>query len=150
MKVIEEGSKKLRLVKNDDDSFTFNSPHGITFNEFNRLSGMDDDSFTYTVEIPRLHTILGNTIVLEEPWSENEIPIDDIHHICEPIRFKNGKAKWLPCNLNMEGFCNQGELSRMIRVGYMTYFQDFKWYDDLVDGKLKKEALKQKSRYERS
>ncbi|GKA26965.1 hypothetical protein Tco_0713133 [Tanacetum coccineum] len=29
--------------------------------------------------------------VPEEPWPENEIPIDDIHHICEPFRFKNGK-----------------------------------------------------------
>ncbi|GJU57382.1 hypothetical protein Tco_1235148 [Tanacetum coccineum] len=32
--------------------------------------------------------------VPEEPCSENGIPIDDIHHICKPVRFKNGKAKW--------------------------------------------------------
>ncbi|GJV53169.1 hypothetical protein Tco_1448910 [Tanacetum coccineum] len=38
----------------------------------------------------------------------------------------------------------------MVRVGYMTYFQDYKWYDDLVDGKLKVEAMKQKAIYERS
>ncbi|GJQ92028.1 hypothetical protein Tco_0003167 [Tanacetum coccineum] len=31
-----------------------------------------------------------------------------------------------------------------------TYFQDYEWYDDLVDGKLKEEALKQKAIYERS
>ncbi|GJR46933.1 hypothetical protein Tco_1315036 [Tanacetum coccineum] len=38
----------------------------------------------------------------------------------------------------------------MVRVGYMTYVQDYEWYDDFVDGKLKDEALKQKAIYERS
>ncbi|GKF68940.1 hypothetical protein Tco_0198619, partial [Tanacetum coccineum] len=38
----------------------------------------------------------------------------------------------------------------MVRVGYMTYFQDYEWYDNLVDEKLKEEALKQKAIYERS
>ncbi|GKB05642.1 hypothetical protein Tco_0833837 [Tanacetum coccineum] len=38
----------------------------------------------------------------------------------------------------------------MVRVGYVTYFQDYKCYDDLVYGKLKEEDLKQKTIYERS
>nr|GEU92046.1 hypothetical protein [Tanacetum cinerariifolium] len=38
----------------------------------------------------------------------------------------------------------------MVRVGYMTYFQDHEWYNDLVDGCLKEEALKQKAIYEKS
>ncbi|GJS91526.1 hypothetical protein Tco_0774162 [Tanacetum coccineum] len=38
----------------------------------------------------------------------------------------------------------------MVRAGYITYFQDYNWYDDLVDGKLKEETLKQKAIYERS
>ncbi|GJS78012.1 hypothetical protein Tco_0727893 [Tanacetum coccineum] len=33
---------------------------------------------------------------------------------------------------------------------YMTYFQDYEWYDDLVDGKLEDEALKQTTIYERT
>ncbi|GKC69098.1 VIER F-box protein 2 [Tanacetum coccineum] len=57
MKVIKEGSKKLGLFKIDDDSFACNSPLGITFDEFNLLSGMDDNLFTYEVEIPGLPTI---------------------------------------------------------------------------------------------
>ncbi|GJY26921.1 hypothetical protein Tco_0401647 [Tanacetum coccineum] len=48
---------------------------------------------------------------LEEPWSDNGSDID--------------------------GFCNGGELPEMVRVGCMTYFQDHKWYDELVDGKFK-------------
>ncbi|GKD02767.1 hypothetical protein Tco_1177741 [Tanacetum coccineum] len=38
----------------------------------------------------------------------------------------------------------------MVRVGYMTYFQDYEWYDDLTDSSLKEEALKQKAIYEKS
>nr|GFA09614.1 SGNH hydrolase-type esterase domain-containing protein [Tanacetum cinerariifolium] len=91
-----------------------------------------------------------NTWVLEELWFKNGIPIDDIHRICEPFHFKNGEAKWPTCNSNDEGFCNKGELPGMVQVGYMTYFQDYEWYDDLVDGKSKKEALKQKAIYEGS
>ncbi|GKE03180.1 hypothetical protein Tco_1395198 [Tanacetum coccineum] len=33
----------------------------------------------------------------------------------------------------------------MVQVGCMTYFQDHKWYDELVDGKLKVEALMHKA-----
>ncbi|GJU55214.1 hypothetical protein Tco_1228928 [Tanacetum coccineum] len=278
MKVIKEGSEKLGLFKIDDDSFASNSPLGITFDEFNRLSRIDDDLFTYEVEIPGLPTIPSDTkeeddsddgdLVVyeprvcydendkiyaeavifvnkklvrlmdvtieqymdlmygdhekvdvkvkeeviskwietnifdfetpicktfnefnyllkintdlftrdilrfktydelknewmnewnkgipwapEEPWSENGIPIDDIHYICEPKCFKNGKAKWPSCNSNEEGLCNGGELPGMVRVGYMTYFKDYEGYDDLVDRKLKEEALKQKAIYERT
>ncbi|GJW57345.1 hypothetical protein Tco_0104076 [Tanacetum coccineum] len=57
MKVIKEGSEKLGLLKINDDSFACNTPLGTIFNEFNRLSGMDDDLFTYVVEIPRLSSI---------------------------------------------------------------------------------------------
>nr|GEV33445.1 hypothetical protein [Tanacetum cinerariifolium] len=38
----------------DDDLFTCDTPFGTIFNEFNRLSGMDDDLFTYEVKIPEL------------------------------------------------------------------------------------------------
>ncbi|GJR22551.1 hypothetical protein Tco_0971078 [Tanacetum coccineum] len=57
MKVIKEGSEKLGLLKIDDDSFACNSPLGIIFDEFNQLSEMDDDLFTYEVEILGLPTI---------------------------------------------------------------------------------------------
>ncbi|GJT93409.1 hypothetical protein Tco_1082254 [Tanacetum coccineum] len=87
---------------------------------------------------------------LEEPWSKDGVPYEMCDHICEPFRFKNGKAKWPTCNSNEDGFCNGGELPGMVRVGYTTYFQDYKWYDELTDGSLKDEALKQKAIYEKS
>ncbi|GJY10954.1 hypothetical protein Tco_0379139 [Tanacetum coccineum] len=36
----------------------------------------------------------------------------------------------------------------MVRIGYMTYFHDYEWYDELADMNLKEEALKQKVMYE--
>nr|GEY51959.1 hypothetical protein [Tanacetum cinerariifolium] len=53
-KVIKEESKALGLVMINDDFFTCDTPLGMIFNEFNRLSKMDDDLFTYEVKIPKL------------------------------------------------------------------------------------------------
>ncbi|GJT33731.1 hypothetical protein Tco_0924150 [Tanacetum coccineum] len=82
---------------------------------------------------------------LEEPWSEDGVPYEIYDHIYEPFCFKNRKAKCSTCNSNEDGFCNGGELVGMVRVGYMTYFLDYKWYNELAEGNLKEEALKQKS-----
>ncbi|GJS08917.1 hypothetical protein Tco_0365713 [Tanacetum coccineum] len=57
MKVIKEGSEKLGLLKINDDSFACDTSLGTICNEFNQLSGMDDDLFTYEVEIPGLASI---------------------------------------------------------------------------------------------
>ncbi|GJV90883.1 hypothetical protein Tco_1538696 [Tanacetum coccineum] len=56
-KVIKQEFEKLGLLEIDDDSFACNTPLGTFCDEFNRLSGMDDDLFTYEVEIPRLASI---------------------------------------------------------------------------------------------
>ncbi|GKC46643.1 hypothetical protein Tco_1064365 [Tanacetum coccineum] len=86
----------------------------------------------------------------EEPWSENGVPYELIDHICEPFHFKDGKTKWPTCSSNDDGFCNGENLPGIVRIGYITYFKDYKWYDDLIDGNLKEEALKQKAIYEGS
>ncbi|GJW46144.1 hypothetical protein Tco_0077790 [Tanacetum coccineum] len=57
MKVIKEGSKKFRLRKINDDSFAGKTPLGTIFNKFNRLIIMDDDLFTYEVEIHVLSSV---------------------------------------------------------------------------------------------
>ncbi|GJR37858.1 hypothetical protein Tco_1213542 [Tanacetum coccineum] len=44
----------LGLLMIDDDLFTCDTPLGMIFSEFNRLSGMDDDFFTYEVKILEL------------------------------------------------------------------------------------------------
>ncbi|GJZ14609.1 hypothetical protein Tco_0550286 [Tanacetum coccineum] len=62
----------------------------------------------------------------KEPWSENGVPYELTDHICEPFCFNTGKTKWPTCSSNEDG--NGGELLGMVRVGYMTYFQDYEWY----------------------
>ncbi|GKC46318.1 hypothetical protein Tco_1064040 [Tanacetum coccineum] len=54
MKVVKNESQTLWILQNEDDLFTYETPLGMTFTEFNRLSGMDDDLFTYEVRIPGL------------------------------------------------------------------------------------------------
>ncbi|GKD90068.1 hypothetical protein Tco_1365575 [Tanacetum coccineum] len=49
-------------------------------------------------------------------------------------------TKWPTCSLDIDGFCNGRELAGMVQVESMTYFQDYKWYDELADGKLKEET----------
>ncbi|GKE99223.1 hypothetical protein Tco_0022574, partial [Tanacetum coccineum] len=57
MKVIKDGSENLGLLKINDNLFTCDTPIGTIFDEFNRLSGMDDDLFTYEVGISEVSSI---------------------------------------------------------------------------------------------
>ncbi|GKA41932.1 hypothetical protein Tco_0734592 [Tanacetum coccineum] len=148
------------IFRIETDVFDFETPICKAFDEFNYLLNIDTDLFTSDILGFMTYDEFKNEWMDElnkgipwvpkELWLENGIPIDDIHHICEPTHFKNRNAKWPTCNSNNEGFCNGGELLGMVRVSYMTYFLDYEWYDDLVDGKLEEEALKQKTIYERS
>nr|GEX17232.1 hypothetical protein [Tanacetum cinerariifolium] len=56
-KVIKEEFEKLESLKISDDSFTCNTSLEIFHKEFNRMSRMDDDLFTYEVEISGLASI---------------------------------------------------------------------------------------------
>nr|GEX96723.1 hypothetical protein [Tanacetum cinerariifolium] len=82
----------------------------------------------------------------KELWLDNGVPYQLCDHICETCRFKNGITT---CSSDIDGFCG-GELPGMVRVGSMTYFQDHKWYDELVYGKLKNETLAFKAKVEES
>nr|GEV46808.1 hypothetical protein [Tanacetum cinerariifolium] len=59
MKVIKEESKVLGILMIDNDLFTCDTPLGSIFVEFNQLSIMDDDLFTYEVKIPKLSYFLS-------------------------------------------------------------------------------------------
>ncbi|GJU17630.1 hypothetical protein Tco_1145596 [Tanacetum coccineum] len=161
--VVDEGFSDVKEANNDDKQetaeifrietyfFDYETPLNIEFKEFNFLLKIDPELFTHDIERTKTYEDYENELndELEEPWSEDGVPYKMCDHICEPFRFKNGKAKYLTCNSNEDGFCNGGELPRMVRVGYMTYFQDYEWYDKLADDNLKEEALKQKAIYEK-
>ncbi|GKE26900.1 hypothetical protein Tco_1442284 [Tanacetum coccineum] len=34
------------------------------------------------------------------PWSKDEVPYEEVDHICEPFKFKDGRTKWPTCYWN--------------------------------------------------
>ncbi|GJZ02566.1 hypothetical protein Tco_0520527 [Tanacetum coccineum] len=114
------------------DESKSNDHEGVADKEFSDAEKANNDDEQETVEIFRIETnlfdyetLLNKTYEdyenelndeLEEPWSEDGVPYEICDHICEPFRFKNGKAKWPTCNSNEDEFCNGGELPGMVRV----------------------------------
>ncbi|GJT08860.1 retrovirus-related pol polyprotein from transposon TNT 1-94 [Tanacetum coccineum] len=161
--VADKEFSKAEKANNDDEQetaeifiietnlFDYETLLCTKFKEFNFLLKVDPELFTHDIERTKTYEDYKNKLndELEEPWSEDGVPYEICDHICEHFHFKNRKAKWPTCNSNEDGFCNGGELPGMVRVGYMTYFQDYKWYNKLADGNLKEEALKQKAFYEK-
>ncbi|GJV45615.1 hypothetical protein Tco_1430151 [Tanacetum coccineum] len=144
------------IFKIEGNLFDFETPLCKAFNEFNNLLKIDTNLFTFDIQEIKTYELhkyeLNNNMTgdLKEAWSDNGVPYQLCDHICEPYRFKNGKVKWPTCSVDIDGFCNDGELPRMVRVGCMTYFQDHQWYDELTEGVLKEEALMHKARFEGS
>nr|GEX70707.1 VIER F-box protein 2 [Tanacetum cinerariifolium] len=88
-KVVKEEFEKL---KSSDDSFTCNTSLEIFYKEFNRMNRMDDDFFTYEVEIPRLAEIPCD--FKKEYDSEQHITHgsdDDMEYDASDVEF----AEWL-------------------------------------------------------
>ncbi|GJX39364.1 hypothetical protein Tco_0252667 [Tanacetum coccineum] len=145
-----------KIFKIEDDLFNFDTPLCIAFKEFNYLLKINPDLFTYDIQgiktYDEYEQELNNdkTRGLDEQWSENRVPYQLCDHISKPYRFKNGITKWPTCSSDTDIYCNEGELPGMVRVGRMTYFQNHKWYDNLIDGCLKQETLMYKARIEGS
>ncbi|GKD11716.1 hypothetical protein Tco_1196123 [Tanacetum coccineum] len=114
-----------KIFKIEDNLLDYETPLCKAFNEFNYLFKIDTDLFTF--EIQEINTYeeyeLDNNMTgeLEEPWSKNEIPYQLCDHICEPYRFKNGITKWPTCSLDIDGFCNGGELPVMLKEEALTH-----------------------------
>nr|GEW35431.1 hypothetical protein [Tanacetum cinerariifolium] len=142
------------VEKIEGNLFEYETPLCKAFNDFNYFLKIDMNLFIFDIQGIRTYEEyeLNKTLSrdLEEPWSDNGVPYQLFDHICEPYHFKNGRTKWPTCSLDINGFYNGGELPRMVRIGCMTYFQDHKWYDELVDGKLKEETLTHKAKVEGS
>ncbi|GJX88037.1 hypothetical protein Tco_0340051 [Tanacetum coccineum] len=140
------------IFKIEGNLFDFETPLCVAFYEFNYLLKINADLFTYDVQNLKTYDEYEQELKnvtkkgTEEPWSENGVPYQLCDHICEPYHFKNGNTKWPTCTSDIDGFCNGGELPGMVRIGSMTYFQDHRWYDELVDGKLKEETLALKAK----
>nr|GEU80706.1 ycf3-interacting protein 1, chloroplastic [Tanacetum cinerariifolium] len=142
------------IFKIKGNLFDFETPMWETFNDFNHLLKINNDLFNFNIQGTGTYEEYESnnpvTRDLEETWLDNEVPYQLCDHICESYRFKNGIAKWPTCSSDVDGFCNGCKLPGMVRVGSMIYFQDHKWYDKLVNGRLKDETLAFKVKVEES
>nr|GEW82931.1 retrovirus-related Pol polyprotein from transposon TNT 1-94 [Tanacetum cinerariifolium] len=142
------------IFKIEGNLFDFETPMCEAFNDFNHLLKINKDLFTFDIQETRTYEEyeLNNHVTkdLKEPWLDNGMPYQLCDHIREPYRFKNGTTKWPKCSLDINGFCNDGELPGMVRVGRMTYFQDHKSYDKLANEMLKEETLMHKTKIKES
>nr|GEU78133.1 hypothetical protein [Tanacetum cinerariifolium] len=125
--VVDKGFSDVEEANNDDEQetaevfiietnlFDYKTPLCTEFKEFNFLFKVDLKLFTHDIERTKTYEDYENKLndKLEEPWSKDGVPYEMYDLICEPFRFKNGKAKWPTCNLNEDGFCNRGELMGM-------------------------------------
>ncbi|GKF43077.1 hypothetical protein Tco_0129629, partial [Tanacetum coccineum] len=84
-KVIKGEFKKIKDVKVEDVSLTYDTSLEVINNEVNRLSGMNDDLFTYEVEI----TDIPYDLKLDDD-SEHEAD-DDMGYDPSDVAF----TKWL-------------------------------------------------------
>ncbi|GKA66170.1 hypothetical protein Tco_0765978 [Tanacetum coccineum] len=103
------------------------------FKEFNFILKFDPELFTRDIEITKTYEDYENELndELEKPWSEDGVPYEISDHICEPFHFKMGKLN--------------GPLAIQMKTD-----SDYERYNELADGNLKEEALKQKAIYEKS
>ncbi|GJT25642.1 hypothetical protein Tco_0895579 [Tanacetum coccineum] len=156
LKIRDNAFKGIDGENIEDDLFLFDTPLCIAFEELNYLLKIDPDLFTYDIQwiktYDKYEQELNNekTQGLDEQWSKIGVPYQLGDHICEPYCFKNGITKWPTCSSDTDGYCKRGELPGMVRVSCMTYFQDHKWYDNLIDEGLKQETLKYKAQIEES
>ncbi|GJW43067.1 hypothetical protein Tco_0071866 [Tanacetum coccineum] len=126
----------IDIFKIEGNLFDYETSLCKALNDFNYLLKIDKDLFTFDIQGIGTYEEyeLNNPVTkdLEEPWSDNGVQYQLCGHICEPYHFKNGITKWPTCSSDIDGFCYDGELHGMVRVGSMTYFQDHKWCDEIL------------------
>ncbi|GJY86942.1 hypothetical protein Tco_0500968 [Tanacetum coccineum] len=126
------------------------------------MSRMDDDLFTYEVEIPGLANVpcdlndeddseqqitLGSDVDMEYDLS-NTRGYDEVELTDEESSDSNNDdevAEISRIETNVFDFETPTNLTGAYIVGNTLHYQDLEWYEALEDGKLKDEALKNKA-----
>ncbi|GJR63888.1 hypothetical protein Tco_0009953 [Tanacetum coccineum] len=161
--VIKGRVEKIKDVKSQDVSLTCDTPLEVFNKEVSRLSGMDNDLFTYEVEVTNIlcnskidddseHEAdddMGYNLsdVYDKPWLDNGIWKEPtpVKHTCKPFNYKAGCSEWPTCSWRDDGYCNGRNLPRTYIIGNQLHYQDYEWYEALEDCELKNEALRNKA-----
>nr|GEV30611.1 zf-BED domain-containing protein [Tanacetum cinerariifolium] len=107
---------------------------------------MDEDLFTYEVEIPKLANISCD--LNEENYLEQRIThrSDDVLEF-DPsnVEFTEWSISKFYNHMTMDWYTKNVLWIYWARVGNSLHYQDFEWYEALEDGELKDEALRNKA-----
>nr|GEY80670.1 hypothetical protein [Tanacetum cinerariifolium] len=130
-KVIKEGFNKF---ESSDDSVARNTSLEFFHNEFNRLNEMDDDLFTYEVEIPELTNVSCNDEVKlsdEESSYPNDENLIDENKVSKIFRIKTNVF-----DFETPSFVSFKEFNYLLRIDLDVLTKDiqgFKTYDEYKD-----------------
>nr|GEW36597.1 hypothetical protein [Tanacetum cinerariifolium] len=96
----DDEQETAKIFRTEINLFDNETPLCTEFKEFNFLLKIDPELFTHDIERTKTYEDYENKLSdeLEEPWYKDGVPYEICDHICEPFRFKNGKAKWTTCN----------------------------------------------------
>ncbi|GJY55122.1 hypothetical protein Tco_0446786 [Tanacetum coccineum] len=127
-KVIKGEFEKIKDVKVEDVSLTCDTSLEVFNNEVSRLSGMDDDLFTYEVEVANIPC---------------DLKIDDDleHEADDDMGYDPSDVAFTECWKN-DGYYNGGNLPGTYIIGNQLHYQDYEWYEALEESELKDKALR--------
>ncbi|GJW76208.1 hypothetical protein Tco_0137890 [Tanacetum coccineum] len=169
-KVIKGEFEKLEDLNDKDVSLACDTSLEVFNKEFYRMSGIDDDLFTYEVDVANIPYLLTKDIegfktydeykddwinewnrdvlwVDEKPWTNTRIWTEPtpVKHYCKPFNYKTGCSEWPTCSWKNDGYCNGGNLPGAYIVENSLHYQDYEWYKALMDSELKEQALRNKA-----
>nr|GEX17630.1 hypothetical protein [Tanacetum cinerariifolium] len=104
-------------------------------NEFNRMSGMDDDLFTYKVKVANIPSDTNKDDDSKQRMS---------HEADDDMGYDQSDVAFTECWKN-DGYCNRGNLPGAYIVGNSLHYQDYEWYEALMDSELKEQASRNKA-----
>ncbi|GJX58707.1 hypothetical protein Tco_0290097 [Tanacetum coccineum] len=145
--VIKGEFEKIKDIKVEDVSLTCDTPFEVFNNEVSRLSEMDDDLFTYEVEVANIpcdSRIDDNS----EHEADDDMGFDpfDIRGDDEvELTDEESSDDEDDVAEKDDGYCNGGNLPETYIIGNQLHYQDYEWYEALEDSELKEEALRNKA-----
>ncbi|GJZ80724.1 hypothetical protein Tco_0645718, partial [Tanacetum coccineum] len=164
-KVIKGEFEKIKDVKVKDVLLTYDTPLEVFNNKVSRLSGMDDDLFTYEVEVANIpcdskmdddseqeadDDIGGDDEVelTDEESSDDEDDIAEVFRIDTNIFDYDSrpmKITRMIGSMNGTRTYHGSMRSHGLTLEFRPPTPDYKWYDALEDSELKDEALRNKA-----
>nr|GEY75096.1 hypothetical protein [Tanacetum cinerariifolium] len=135
-KVIKGDFEKLEDLNDEDVLLTCGTSLEVFNNEFNQISGMDDDLFTYKVEVANIPCDSK-----KDDDSEQRVS----HEADDDMGYDPSNVAFTECSWNNDGYCNEGNLPGAYIIGDSLHYQDYEWYDALMDSELKEQALRNKA-----